>query len=149
MRSLVAFSALFAILACRPLVMLPGGELSGSLKAPPGDWAFSNSIKTVQLETRPKAPYSVNIWGVGVGEWFYVAAGNAESRWARNIAENPQVRLKLGESLYELRAVRTEAPAELDAFLAAVKRKYDFEPDPDQRASAALFRLEPRGPSSQ
>ena len=147
MRSLVAVSAAFAALGCGPLVMIPGGELSGAVKAPPDDWAFSDSIETVQLETRPEDPYSVNIWGVAVNERFYVAAGDAENRWARNIAENPQVRLKLEEHLYELRAVRTDEPAELAAFLAALKRKYDFEPEPEQTASAALFRLEPRGPN--
>ncbi len=51
---------------------------------------------------------------------------------------------KLEENLYELTAVRTDEPAELDAFLSALKRKYDFEPKPEQRGSAALFRLEPR-----
>ena len=32
-------------------------------------------------------------------------------------------------------------PAEVEAFLAALKRKYDFEPDDDQRSSSQLFRL--------
>ena len=73
-----------------------------------------------------------------------MAAGDSESRWAQNIAENPLVRLKLGRKLYALKAERTQDPSELDAFLAAVKRKYDFEPDPEERAKATLFRLEPR-----
>ena len=50
----------------------------------------------------------------------------------------------IGENLYDLPAVGTDDPAELDAFLAAAKRKYDFEPEPEQRAKAALFRLEAR-----
>ncbi len=149
LRSLAAVCTLLAAFACGPLVMIPGGKLEGSLKTPPSDWAFSDSIETVQLETRPENPYSVNVWGVGVGEWFYVAAGNADSRWVENITQNPQVRLKLEGNLYDLRAVRTEEPAELEAFLLALKRKYDFEPDPEQRASAALFRLEPPGKSAR
>ena len=102
------------------------------------------AIETVQLETRPDDPYSVNVWGVHVGHRFYVVAAEKDGRWARYIAEDPRVRLRLGDDLFELRAVLTDDPSELDAFLAAAKRKYDFEPKPEQRAKAALFRLEPR-----
>ncbi len=139
----VLVSALL-LLACGPLVSIPGGQLSGTLRPLPMEWAFSDSIKTVQLETRPSDPYSVNVWGVAIGTTFYVASGDSESRWARHIAEDPRVRLRIGKNLYELRAVGTDDPAELDAFLAAAKRKYDFEPEPDERAKAALFRLEAR-----
>ncbi len=132
------------LLGCDPLVMVPGGALSGTVKPIPEDWSFSDAIETVQLETRPSDPYSVNVWGVGIGEIFYVAAGDAESRWALNIAEDPRVRLRLGDDVYELRATRTQASAELDVFLAALKEKYDFEPEPDQREASALFRLEAR-----
>jgi hypothetical protein len=141
-----SFAAALAsfLLACGPLVMVPGGELSGTTQPTPPDWAFTDEIETVQLETRPDDPYSVNVWGVAAEGRLYVAAADPGSRWAQNIGEDPRVRLKLGEDVYELRAVRTEDPAERDAFLAAVKRKYDFEPDPDQESQAALFRLEPR-----
>ena len=54
------------------------------------------------------------------------------------------VRLKLGDDLYELHATLTTDTSELDAFLAALKRKYDFEPEPDQREESTLFRLESR-----
>lgn len=142
--SFVFVFVLGACVGCGPLVMVPGGELSGSLKAIPADWSFSDAIETVQLETRPADPYSVNVWGVGLGSLFYVAAGDAESRWALHIAEDPNVRLKLGDDLYELHATHTTDASELDAFLAALKQKYDFEPEPDQRDEATLFRLEPR-----
>ena len=61
-----------------------------------------------------------------------------------HIAADPRVRLKLGSAIYELRATRTDDPAEIDAFLEEVKQKYDFEPEPEQREKAVLFRLEPR-----
>jgi len=130
---------------CFPFSTLPGGELSGTVEATPSDWSFSDAVEIVQLETRPGDPYSVNVWGVGVGSTFYIAAGDApQSRWARNIDEDPLVRLKIGEGLYELRAARTDDPAEMDAFLAGAKKKYDFEPNEEQRTNASLFRLEPR-----
>lgn len=130
--------------ACGPIVMIPGGELTGSVKPTPQNWTFSDEIDTVQLETRPGDPYSVNVWRVGLGEAFYVAAGDAESRWASYITEDPRVRLKLNDELYELNASRVTDEAELDRFLAAAQRKYDFEVEPGQREKAALFLLSPR-----
>lgn len=144
MRPFLATAFAMIPLACGPLVMIPGGELSGTPQPTPAEWSFTDEIETVQLETLPEDPYSVNVWGVAMGSGFYVAAGDPGSRWAQNIGADPRVRLKLGEDLYELQAVRTDDPAERDAFLAALKRKYDFEPEPEQRSQAALFRLEPR-----
>ena len=144
-RALVAsILAVGFLQGCGPLVMIPGGALSGSVKPTPSDWSFSDSIETVQLETRPDDPYSVNVWGIGIGEYFYVAAGDAESGWALNLIEDPRVRLKLADDLYELSATQTNDSAELDAFLAGLKRKYDFEPKPGQRHQATLFRLQAR-----
>lgn len=137
-----------ALIGCGPVWMLPGGELSGQVAAPPDDWSFSDSVDTVQLETRPDDPYSVNIWGVGVGPHFYVAAGRTSNRWAKDIAADPNVRLKIDDRVFELRAERVGDDAEIQACLEAIQRKYDFEPDPDQRESATVFRLEPRAAGS-
>jgi len=127
--------------ACEPIVMIPGGALEGSLSSAPTDWSFTDSEDTVVLETRPEDPYSVNVWGVAAAGQFFIAAGDSEGQWAKNILEDPRVRLKIGDALYELQATPTDDPADLEAFLAAVKKKYDFEPDPDQRAASTLFRL--------
>ena len=130
---------------CRPLVMIPGGELSGTVKPAPSDWSFTDDVETFQLETRPDDPYSVNVWGIGVGDAFYVASGRgASAAWAKHIAEDPRVRLRVGDDIYELAAVRTGDAAELEAFLAVARQKYDFEPEPEQREEAVLFRLDPR-----
>lgn len=132
---------LCSLLACGPLVMIPGGELTGETQAVPSDWSFSDAVETVQLETRPADPYSVNIWGVGVDGDFYVASGKAGNAWARHIADDDNVRLRIGDAIYEMRAVREESPDARKQFLAAAKQKYDFEPDEDQTSEAVLFRL--------
>lgn len=132
-------------LACGPIVMIPGGELDGTPTPPPSDWSFSDSVDTIQLETRPSAPYSVNLWGVAVGSAFYVAAGDGEeSTWARNIQVDPEVRLRIENRIYEMRATRVDDEAEKERVLSALKAKYDFEPEPDERSKAWLFRLDPR-----
>jgi len=129
-----------------PLVMIPGGKLSGTVQPVPSDWAFSDEFEDVQLETRPSNPYSVNIWGVADGDRFYIASGRGlESTWAKHIEADSNVRLRIGEQLYELRAVRTDDPQDRVRFLAAVKKKYDgFEPDEKQAAVSVLYYLESR-----
>ncbi|MGI9431337.1 MAG: hypothetical protein ACR2PQ_03940, partial [Myxococcota bacterium] len=126
-----------------PLVMIPGGSLAGPVEAAPDSWAFTDAHDDVQLEARPGDPYSVNVWGVAARDSFYVA-GSTDNRWAGYIIADPRVRLRVDGTVYELSATATDDPAELDAFLAAVKKKYDFEPDEEQRASSTLFRLGPR-----
>jgi len=141
MRALVFVVALCSLLACDPTVMIPGGRLSGETKPVPASWAFTEEVETVQLETRPEDPYSVNIWGVGVGDDFYVASGKADNAWARHIASDDRVRLRIEGSIYEMRAIRDDSAEGRERFLEAAKAKYDFEPDPEESSDAILFRL--------
>lgn len=134
-------------LACGPLGPLAGGQLSGQVEAAPVDWSFTDAVDTVQLETNPTDPYSVNIWGATVGNSFYVAAGSGEeSKWAGNIEGDPNVRLRVNGEIYELRAVRVDGdPSTREAFLAALQKKYDYElPNDEEAQQAWLYRLDPR-----
>ena len=136
----------FAVLGCEPWGPLPGGRLSGEV-APnaPADWSFADEHEVVQIETRPSDPYSVNLWGAGVGESFFVAAGEGETAdWAHHLLEDPNVRLRVGDTIYELRAVRIQDEAEVTRFMSALRRKYEFEPTEEQRRDAWLFRLDAR-----
>ena len=143
LRSLLLLALLWVPLGCGPFVMFPGGALSGDVTALPASWAFTDAVDTVQLETNPDDPYSVNVWGVAAGDTFYIA-GDRDNQWAQNIRANPNVRLRVDGRIYELTARETRDDADLDAFMAAVKRKYDYEPDTEQRGRASLFRLSPR-----
>ena len=141
MRLAIVMLSLLGVAACGPLVMVPGGELSGEVQSVPLDWSFSDTVKTVQLETRPADPYSVNIYGVAVGRDFYVAASKPDNRWAQNIAHDDNVRLRIGKAIYELRAVRDDSPEGRERFLVALKRKYDYEPEEGEAYESVLFRL--------
>ncbi len=133
-------------LGCGPTGPFPGGGLSGQVATDlPMDWSFTDEEMTVQLETRPEEPYSVNLWGVSLGDRFYLAsASGGEAAWVAHIAEDPNVRLRVGETIYELRAVRVSNDSHGERFLAALTRKYDWEPSGSEADEAWLFRLEPR-----
>jgi hypothetical protein len=135
-----------AAFGCEPWGPLPGGRLSGEVAPnPPSDWSLADEYEIVQIETRPSDPYSVNLWGAGVGESFFVAAGEGETAdWAQHLVDDPNVRLRVGETIYELRAVRIQDEAEVARFMTALVRKYEFEPTEEQRREAWLFRLDPR-----
>lgn len=136
--------ALACFLGCGPTLLMPGGRLAGPEAAVPADWAFSDEISTIQLETRPGDPYSVNIWAVGLGDRLYVHAGANRSRWVQNLMAEPQARVRVGGTLYPVVAVRVEDPAEFAAFADAYQKKYGLRPRNENVAEVYLYRLGPR-----
>ena len=142
-RNLGTIALVICMLACGPIVMIPGGKLSGSPQNVPSNWEFTESTEIFQLETNPDDPYSVNIWGIWSGDQFYVA-GSKESQWTKNAAADSRVRLRVEDNLYELNAVTVTGDAEIETFSAGLAAKYDWEPEPDQRATSIVFRLDPR-----
>ncbi len=124
-----------------PCVLLPGGALEGQAVATPDDWSFTDAAKTVQLETRPTDPYSVNIWVIALGDHLYVHAGANRSRWVEHMEADPSVRLRVDDAIYELAAARVEGQAEFDRFSDAYEKKYGRRPRNENVAEAYLFRL--------
>lgn len=145
------FLALLALLlaapaaGCRgPWLLLPGGALEGRTVPAPDDWSFTDAVKTVQLETRPADPYSVNIWVVALGPSLYVHAGTRRSGWVENLEADPDARLRVDDSIYELVASRVEDQAEFDRFSDAYERKYGRRPRNENVSEVYLFRLAAR-----
>jgi hypothetical protein len=110
-----------------PVMMLPGGALSGEVaEETPADWSFVTD-PFVDLETRPSDPYSVEVnYTVREGRLYIDPAEGR--RWLDFIRDDPRVRVRFGGVVYPLQAVRVEDPAELDGF-------------PEDRF---IYRLEPR-----
>jgi hypothetical protein len=134
-----------ALVACRgPILLLPGGALEGAPAPAPADWAFTDAVSTVQLETSPAEPYSVNIWATAIGPAIYMHAGANRSTWVENMEADPRVRLRVNESIYELFAVRVVDQAEFDRFSDAYEKKYGRRPRNENVTEAYLFRLSPR-----
>jgi len=141
--------AIFA-LACGPIGPIPGGRLSGPVENAPADWGFASDVGTIQLETRPDDPHSVNTWCGVVDGALYVPTSlirgtdePSEREWVANALADPRVRIRVGDSVYQARAVRVDDPTEREAARAALIAKYDVEPDPHSEA-AWVFRMEAR-----
>lgn len=124
-----------------PLALLPGGALEGPTVATPESWSFTDAVKTVQLETLPADPYSVNIWVIAIDDHLYVHAGAHRSTWVENIEADPNVRLRVNDSIYELAASRVDDQGEFDRFSDAYEQKYGLRPRNGSAAEAYLFRL--------
>lgn len=150
-----------SVTACGPTLGFPGGRLTGILaREPVSNWSFSDETEIVQLETRLSRPYSTNIWGVSSGAAFYISSeswrnllGLADARWVAYIADDPRIRLRIYETLYERNAVRVRDGAELASVLMLFESKYGDLPHFEQTRRAAededwpsawIYRLDPR-----
>jgi len=141
----VALAAV-AFAACSgPCGLLPGGALAGETRPVPADWGFAGDAGTMQLETHPEAPYSVNIAYTILDGVFYINAGDTETQWVEHIATSPLVKARLDGVLYEMRAVRVEDAEEIARFGEAWTGQSLFRRDPAGFDEAWVYRLVPRG----
>ena len=130
--------------ACRPFLLLPGGKLDGPVKPTPASFALPGNRDTIQLETRPEDPYSVNISGAVVDGNLYVSAGDTLTGWAKNVEANPLVRARVEGNVYELRARRVTDRAELQAFSVVWLSGNTFSRYPMTLGEVWAYQLGPR-----
>jgi hypothetical protein len=144
-RVMLAAAAAILLGACsEPFIVFSGGALNGEAADPPGDWTILDNIDTVQLETQPDDPYSVNIWAAGIGADAYVATGDDGTTWTVHIEENRDVRLRIIDQIYPLEAVRVVDPTELHRVSMAYVTKYDLDSDDNWVMNGQVFRLDRR-----
>ena len=136
----------------------PGLRLSGeTVSEAVTDWSFTDEHLEVLLETQTwyGIPHSVTTVCAGQGDKLYVPSvyfeGGAwgEKFWNRNVARDPNVRMKLGDRVYPLVAVVVEDPAELQSALALLAEKYPLWKDQlskpeSERFDMAMVRMDPR-----
>ena len=138
----LALAVVSGLAGCeRPFVLIPGGALDAETVETPESWEFTDEVSTIQLETNPADPYSVNIWVTALGPSLYVHAGDNRAEWIANMEADPEVRLQVEESIYELTAARVDAQAEFDRFADAYEKKYGRRPGNEDATEAYLFRL--------
>ena len=126
--------------------MLPfsSGQLEGTVVPGPEDWRPVAAREVVQLESQPSEPYSVNIWVLGEESHLYVFAGGTKANWIEHIEVDPNVRMKIGESIYELKAERVLDPDEFERFAQGWESKYGRRPWNEDVNDTYLMRLTAR-----
>jgi hypothetical protein len=140
-RATVVGIAVALLVGCaEPVMVIPGGRLEGSVTAVPDTWAAVP--ETVQLETRPAKPYSVNIWALAVGRHLYVATSAEGTTWSSFIENDPKVRVRMDESIYELTATSVFDLDERRRVAAAYVTKYDVDPEDNWVAEGLILRLD-------
>ena len=133
------------LVACgEPFLTIPGGELSGVEAEHPGDWAFTDPISTIQVETAPEDPYSINVWAVALDGNLYLHAGASRTTWVQNLEADPRTRVRVEGKLNELAAERVETAEEFARFADAYEAKYDTRPRNENVEEVYVFRLTPR-----
>ena len=142
--ALIGAASLLMALACGPI---PGGTLDGTVTPAPGDWTtvLPDAKKFCEIEARPVDPTSIQLECFLVDGKLYAQSHRwalapwwpVES-WAAVWIEHPDVKVRMDDALYELRAVRVTDAAERDPIL--VSRGY--EPVPE---GIVLFRFDARG----
>lgn len=140
----IAFLPMLMLAGCQEYLPFSGGKLQGDLTPPPADWTEVASAEIIQLETNPADPYSVNLWVIGEPQWLYVFAGASRSEWVQHMDVDPNVRMKIGERIYELAAERVTDATEFERFAHAWETKYGNRPRNENVAETWLMKLRPR-----
>ena len=137
MSKIVAFMvgaiAIASTVACSidPSDERPGLGLSGEVhQQGVEDWSFTSDAYEIFIETVTSywIPHSVTAWCVTVGNDLYVAADDADEKiWVANVARDPNVRLKIGDKVYEQKLVPVRDAATIASIDSGFARKYEYE----------------------
>lgn len=134
--------------ACDPQDRRPGLWLTGEVAdVAPGDWAFSDEYAEIALEvaTPYLIPHSVTIWCAQVDGTLYVAAAAPEEKnWPGWVSDDPDVRLKIGDTVYAATLAELEDETEIAAVRSAYSGKYEVA-NLGSGASLLYWRVGPRG----
>ena len=118
------------VTGCEPNARRPGQWLRGEVTSPPTDWSFTDEHPEifVEVQTPYFIPHSVTIWCAQVDGDLYIGARDPDTKnWPGWMAANNNVRLKIGESVYAVRAADVTDAATLEHVKAAYRKKYALE----------------------
>jgi hypothetical protein len=138
---LVLLLLVLPITGFEPHGRMPGLWLKGDLvTGPVTDWSFTDTIETVKLQTNTEylLPHSVTTYCVSYRGQLYLTslyrAGltyPAGRSWNTDVARDPHVRIKIGNSLYDRKLSFVTDPAEYAAAFQAKRKKYPQQKIPD------------------
>ena len=156
--ALLGIAGIFLLAACEPQDRRPGLWLSGEVvEEMPADWSFIADHPEIFVETRPwyGIPFSVTVViGTRDGKLYVPSIYEEEAAfpgskyWNSVIADDPDVRLKIGDKLYEMRAEPVQDLAEFREGAGALADKYDswagWLADESSAPPFVIIRMTPR-----
>jgi len=100
-------------------------RLGGSTTAAPDGFAFVQETEVIQLEVRGMLfPRVMNVWTVGFDDAMYVWSLLGSS-WSKRFDKRPdQVRVRVGDHVYEVRATMVKDADEKERVAQAYQAKY-------------------------
>ena len=138
----------FGLALAAPIGPMPGIRLGGTAATPPDQWSSMTLPEEVRLATSAGfLPHVVIIWVVEDDNRLYLI-GAPDSAWVEGATQSPDVRLRIGDNAYDMRATRIAAGRE-DMFQKYIDRYKDnypeiiasFPPIEEFSQGAALFEL--------
>ena len=126
------FGILIAIAAFScfsPEAQRPGLHLQGEVATTQPDWAFTNDHKEIAVEvaTPYLLPHSVTIWCAEVDGELYIGARDPDTkRWPGWVDRDPDVRLRIGSQVFEVRLAQLEDTSRIVRVQGAYAAKYDL-----------------------
>ena len=111
-----------------PIGPMPGIRLGGNQTTAPVQWSSVTLPEEVQLATSTGTlPYVVIIWVVESDNRLYVI-GAPDSNWVENATRSPDVRLRIGDNAYDMRATRIQTGRQ-DIYQMYIDRYKDNYPE--------------------
>ena len=142
--------ALTVVAACIPPAdQRPGLWLRGELvETAPPDWSFTDAYREIAIEihTPYLVAHSVTIWCASLDGRLYLGARSPDTkRWPGWVDRDPDVRLGIGEQIYEVRLAALDDPERVARLQRAYAAKYDLPDRTDTPGPAIRYWLvEPR-----
>jgi hypothetical protein len=136
----VSFTLSTVACSIEPSDERPGLGLSGELVTGPVEsWSFTDEFEDIFIETQTGyfLPHSVTIWCAAIGTQLYIAALDPEEKhWVANVRRDPNVRLKIGDRIYEQRLEPITDAGTISFIDRAFENKYGGdETEPDEPAA--------------
>jgi hypothetical protein len=131
-----------------PIGPMPGFRIGGNDADAPEQWSSIDIPGEVRLASYSGLlPHVVIIWIVESDNRLYVI-GDPASAWVEGATNAPDVRLRMGDNTYDMRATRLQ-PGPQEIFLKYINRYKDdypeiidsFPPPEEFATGAALFEL--------
>lgn len=86
--------------------------------------ARKHRLKLTHYGRKTGNPYEVTIWFMAAGDTIYLATGNVNRQWVKNVEQTSRVRLSIGGETFDGEARFLSDPAERERVLSLAMRKY-------------------------